>query len=53
MDKSAPVASSVLVSAMHMLGDNSEVVKRWTSEIQEVVQSKHGMVQVKSLLPGP
>lgn len=46
VDKSAPVASAVLVSAMHMLGDNAEVVKRWTSEIQEVVQSKHGMVQV-------
>jgi hypothetical protein len=45
VDKSAPVASAVLVSAMHMLGDNAEVVKRWTSEIQEVVQSKHGMVQ--------
>lgn len=45
VDKSAPVASAVLVSAMHMLGENTEVVKRWTSEIQEVVQSKHGMVQ--------
>lgn len=45
MDKSAPVASAVLVSAMHMLGENTEVVKRWSSEIQEVVQSKHGMVQ--------
>ena len=30
---------------MHMLGENTEVVKRWSSEIQEVVQSKHGMVQ--------
>ena len=45
VDKSAPVASAVLVSAMHMLAENTEVVKRWTSEIQEVVQSKHGMVQ--------
>ena len=45
VDKSAPVASAVLVSAMHMLGENTEVVKRWSSEIQEVVQSKHGMVQ--------
>lgn len=45
MDKSAPVASAVLVSAMHLLKDNLEIVKRWTSEIQEVVQSKNGMVQ--------
>ena len=45
MDKSAPVASAVLVSAMHLLAENMETVKRWTSEIQEVVQSKNGMVQ--------
>lgn len=30
---------------MHMLAENTEVVKRWSGEIQEVVQSKHGMVQ--------
>lgn len=45
VDRSAPVASAVLVSAMHLLKDNMEIVKRWTGEIQEVVQSKHGMVQ--------
>ncbi|KAK9837106.1 hypothetical protein WJX81_003075 [Elliptochloris bilobata] len=45
VDKSAVVASAVLVSAMHLLGSNSEIVRRWTNEIQEAIQSKHAMVQ--------
>lgn len=45
MDKAAVVASAVLVSALHLLGHNAEIVKRWTNEIQEAVQSKHTMVQ--------
>ena len=45
VDKSAVVASAVLVSAMHLLGANAEIVRRWTNEIQEAIQSKHAMVQ--------
>ena len=45
VDKAAVVASAVLVSALHLLGHNAEIVKRWTNEIQEAVQSKHTMVQ--------
>lgn len=45
VDKSAVVASAVLVSAMHLLGSNAEIVKRWTNEIQEAIQSRHAMVQ--------
>ena len=45
VDKSAVVASAVLVSALHLLGSNAEIVKRWSNEIQEAVQSKHAMVQ--------
>ena len=45
VDKSAVVASAVLVSAMHLLGSNAEIVRRWTNEIQEAIQSKHAMVQ--------
>ena len=45
VDKAAVVASAVLVSALHLLGGNAEVVKRWSNEIQEAVQSKHAMVQ--------
>ncbi|KAK9828743.1 hypothetical protein WJX72_001875 [[Myrmecia] bisecta] len=45
VDKSPVVASAVLVSALHLLSHNSEIVKRWTNEIQEAVQSKQPMVQ--------
>lgn len=45
VDKSAVVASAVLVSAFHLISQNTEIVKRWTNEIQEAVQSKHSMVQ--------
>ncbi len=48
MDKSNVVASAVLVSACHLVGrDNAEVVKRWTNEIQEAMNSKQSMVQVR------
>lgn len=45
VDKSAVVASAVLVSAFHLISQNTDIVKRWTNEIQEAVQSKHSMVQ--------
>jgi len=45
VDKSAVVASAVLVSGLHLLTENAEIVKRWTNEVQEAVQSKHSMVQ--------
>ena len=45
VDKSAVVASAVLVSGIHLLQNNLEIVKRWTNEVQEAVQSKHSMVQ--------
>ena len=46
MLQSVVVASAVLVSAFHLLQWNVEIVKRWSNEIQEAVQSKSGMVQV-------
>mmetsp|Transcript_28720 Transcript_28720/g.80856 ORF Transcript_28720/g.80856 Transcript_28720/m.80856 type:complete len:893 (+) Transcript_28720:167-2845(+) len=45
VDKSPVVASAVLVSGLHLLDNNAEIVKRWTNEVQEAVQSKHSMVQ--------
>ena len=45
MDKAPVVASAVLVSALHLLGANAEIVKRWTNEIQEAVNSKSSMVR--------
>ena len=47
VDKAPVVASAVLVSALHLLGANAEIVKRWTNEIQEAVNSKSIMVQVR------
>lgn len=44
------MASAVLVAAFHLLQWNVEIVKRWANEIQEAVQSKSGMVQVKEAL---
>jgi hypothetical protein len=34
------------VSALHLLGNNTEIVKRWVNEIQEAAQNKNNMVQV-------
>mmetsp|Transcript_4485 Transcript_4485/g.7532 ORF Transcript_4485/g.7532 Transcript_4485/m.7532 type:complete len:900 (-) Transcript_4485:576-3275(-) len=45
VDKSAVVASAALVSALHLLGNNTEIVKRWINEIQEAAQNKNSMVQ--------
>lgn len=45
VDKSAVVASSVLAASLHLVGQNAEVIKRWTNEIQEAMTSKHPMVQ--------
>lgn len=46
MDKAPVVASAALVSALHLLSNNAEIVKRWINEIQEAAQSKNAMVQV-------
>ena len=48
--QSVVVASAVLVSAFHLLQWNVEIVKRWSNEIQEAVQSKTGMVQARNYL---
>lgn len=47
VDKSPVVASAALVSALHLLGSSTDIVKRWVSEIQEAAQSKSNMVQVQ------
>lgn len=50
VDKAPVVASAALVSALHLLGNNTEIVKRWINEIQEAAQSKSSMVQVRRCL---
>lgn len=50
VDKSPVVASAALVSALHLLANNTEIVKRWINEIQEAAQNKNHMVQVSNQL---
>ncbi|CCI47577.1 unnamed protein product [Albugo candida] len=45
VDRNAIVASSALVSGLHLIQDNSEVVRRWVNEVKEAVNSPHKMVQ--------
>lgn len=50
MDKEASVSSAALVSGSHLLRTMStDIVKRWVSEVQEALQSKHPMVQYHAL----
>ena len=46
VDKNAVVSSAALVSGMHLLQTAPEIVKRWSNEVQEAVQSKAPLVQV-------
>lgn len=45
VDKSTVVASAALSSALHLLQNNTEIVKRWVNEVQEAAQNKNNMVQ--------
>lgn len=45
VDKSPVVAGAVLAGATRLAVHNAEVVKRWNSEIQEALNSRHPMVQ--------
>ncbi|EFN55078.1 hypothetical protein CHLNCDRAFT_31542 [Chlorella variabilis] len=49
VDKSAVVASAVLAGAIHLAGANSEVIKRWSNEVQEAINSRHPMVQFQAV----
>uniref|UniRef100_A0A383V5V2 Coatomer subunit gamma n=1 Tax=Tetradesmus obliquus TaxID=3088 RepID=A0A383V5V2_TETOB len=45
VDKSPVVAASVLVSAVHLIKHNGEIIKRWVNEVTEAAQSRQPMVQ--------
>ena len=49
VDKNAVVSSAALVSGMHLLQTAPEIVKRWSNEVQEAVQSKSPLVQAHAL----
>jgi coatomer protein complex subunit gamma len=45
VDRNALVASSALVSGIHLIKTNPDIVRRWVNEVQEAVNSSHDMVQ--------
>mmetsp|Transcript_10305 Transcript_10305/g.47295 ORF Transcript_10305/g.47295 Transcript_10305/m.47295 type:complete len:890 (+) Transcript_10305:147-2816(+) len=49
VDKNATVSSAALVSGHHLLQVNSEIVKRWSNEVQEAMTSKNPLVQYHAL----
>ncbi|XP_042520478.1 coatomer subunit gamma-2 [Macadamia integrifolia] len=49
VDKNPVVASAALVSGVHLLQTNPEIVKRWSNEVQEAVQSRAALVQFHAL----
>lgn len=49
VDKSAVVATAVLAGAIHLAGASSEVIKRWSNEVQEAINSRHPMVQFQAV----
>ncbi|CAL9223134.1 unnamed protein product [Arabidopsis halleri] len=49
VDKNPVVSSAALVSGLHMLKTNPEIVKRWSNEVQEAVQSRAALVQFHAL----
>ncbi|OUS41920.1 adaptin N terminal region-domain-containing protein [Ostreococcus tauri] len=49
VDKSPVVASAALVSGLRLMKVNSEIVRRWSSEVQEASSSDDPMVQFHAI----
>jgi coatomer protein complex subunit gamma len=49
VDKNPQVSSAALVSALHLMKDNHEIVKRWVNEVQQALSGKSNMVQYHAL----
>eukprot|EP00245_Coleochaete_scutata_P011586 TRINITY_DN4319_c0_g2_i1.p1 TRINITY_DN4319_c0_g2~~TRINITY_DN4319_c0_g2_i1.p1 ORF type:complete len:907 (-),score=212.04 TRINITY_DN4319_c0_g2_i1:451-3171(-) len=49
VDKNPVVSSAALVSGVHLLQTSPDIVKRWSNEVQEAVQSKASLVQFHAL----
>ncbi|CAH9095685.1 unnamed protein product, partial [Cuscuta europaea] len=49
VDKNPVVASAALVSGIHLLQTNPEIVKRWSNEVQEAIQLRVALVQFHAL----
>eukprot|EP00040_Diaphanoeca_grandis_P020282 m.107884 g.107884 ORF g.107884 m.107884 type:complete len:862 (-) comp27827_c0_seq1:97-2682(-) len=48
-DRSPAVTCSALVSSLHLMKDNHEVVKRWVNEVTQAMDSPSAMVQYHAL----
>lgn len=49
VDKNPVVASAALVSGIHLLQTTPDIVKRWSNEVQEAIQSRAALVQFHAL----
>eukprot|EP00039_Didymoeca_costata_P018561 m.333994 g.333994 ORF g.333994 m.333994 type:complete len:867 (-) comp17263_c0_seq1:57-2657(-) len=49
VDRNAAVASAALVSSLHLMKDNHDVVKRWVNEATQALNSPNNMVQYHAL----
>lgn len=49
VDRNALVSSSALVSGLHLMRANPDVVRRWVNEVQTAVTSEESMVQFHAL----
>lgn len=49
VDRNSLVASSALVSGIHLIKSNPDVIRRWVSEVQEAVNSQYDMVQYHAI----
>jgi coatomer protein complex subunit gamma len=49
VDKSSVVSSAALVSGFHLLKMNADIVKRWSNEVQEAINSNQHFVQFHAL----
>jgi len=49
VDKNAVVSSAALVSGIHLLEVNSDIVRRWNNEVQETISSKNPVVQFHAM----
>lgn len=45
VDKNPLVASSALISGIHLIQANPEVIRRWVNEVSEAMNSTNEMVQ--------
>ncbi|KJE93213.1 coatomer subunit gamma-2 [Capsaspora owczarzaki ATCC 30864] len=49
VDRNPAVSSAALVSSLHLLGSNQDIIKRWVNEITEALNGKTLMAQYHAL----